>query len=243
MLGGLFLSYKAETLLLIILLDLIMHLIVFPFFIYTGLGMLILLFWPQRGINGKNYLLMVSAAMGGLLVGFCIAIVVRNFFNPVLHIYLMLVFLPSVSALLAVSFLGSEGFNLASKESVLYRFPHSVCYSGLIALFSATLVSLPVAYLWVGGKYYEGQILLGALIVGTLGAICSFVLSGFVKQPSLGLAFKVSLKSGLTALLISLVLGPYFTIALPVIVFVIVATFLFVFALYKFNENLTKNLV
>jgi len=216
-----------------------MHAIVFPFIIYTILGILVLLVWPQRGLNGRNYMLLISSAMGSLAIGVGLAFMTQNYVNIVARIYFMLVCLPAVSALLIVSFFGSEGFTLASKRSVLYRCPHIVFYSACIAFVLGALISLPIAYLGLSVHYLD-QIVFTSLIVITIAGICTFLLSGFIKNPTLALSFKVSIASSLIALFFSFVLGPYFLFALPIVIFVLVATFTFVYILFKFDRNLTS---
>lgn len=216
-----------------------MHLIVFPFFIYTFLGVGVLLFWPQRGLSSKNYFLLISSAMAALAVGFISTLIFHEYLSPLVIFYLPFAFFPAVISFLVVLKFGNSGFSLSSKESILYKTPRNVFYSGFIAIALGIIISLPVAYIG-GGAYYREQVFFVALIVVTISFFCTFVISGFIKQPTIKLSIKTSLLSGAFALLFSFVMGPYFIIALPVVLFVLVSTFLFVYIVHRFNKNLTK---
>ncbi len=199
----------------------------------------VLLLWPQRGLCGKNYWLAVGASMVGLVFGFLLAILLNKYIHFGFLMYGMFFVLPSIFAFMAVLIFGREGRAIAMPDSVIIRQPSTV-FSGFIYAF---LVGISVASLL--GLFLEIDIsymIMAGAIIFPITLFLSLLKASFLAVSSPAIAVNTSIYISLAVFVASFMLGPYFMVGLPVVLYFLVASFVFLYVIYyKLNKPLKND--
>ncbi len=215
-----------------------MHLIVFPFILFAVVGIPILLVWPKRGFSGRNYLLLLSSSMFGLFIGFVLVGVSSNIFGWMGPEILILAIMPALTVFLAILLFGNEGQFIAKKTSVLYLSPVCVFLCALLSITIASIFTIAISLIVFGSEAFE-EIVVGATVAVPLTGFWLYILSGFIENSSLSKAFTGLAFYGGVSFLLTLALGPYFLILIPLPLYMGSVAFLFPFfiaMLYKPNK-------
>jgi len=217
-----------------------MHLIVFPLIIYLLATGPILLLWPQRGLCTRNYWIAIGAAMAGLVTGFVLMILLSKHIHVGILMYGMIFIFPLVFAIPSLLKFGTKGRSIGNSESVLLNNPLIVCRGFVISTLCGTCLAITCAVLL---QIESAHITMTWLGLFPLALLISLIQVNFLSAATPSVAIKTSLSISATILVMSFILGPYFIVALPLVLYSLVASFVLVYFIYSHQKpnNNRKN--
>lgn len=208
----------------------------FQLFIILMIVAFVLLLWPQRGLSVRNCVLSFVSILVVSVVGVLTLII---FFHDagiglflVAATYLFLFFLSFILASFAVFKFGNKGITLIKPKSILALHPWRMLRNFTLASLVAFLLA---AYLstYLEMNHYT---LFTYPIVLPVSFLLSVVWSGRLEVLKPITALKTSLTGSVAVLFCSFILGPYFILGLPLVVYSFVASFVFLQLAYKKQE-------
>jgi len=211
-----------------------MHLIVFPLIIYMIAAGPILLLWPQRGLNQRNYWLTIGASMAGLSIGFVCMLLLSHSIHVSILIFLMFIFFPAIVALFIVHRFGTQGRVLGSAESALAKKPAVFFRALLFASLAGSLVSLACAWLL---ELEPVHIAMATTVILPTIFLLALLQANFLTQQTFGEIIKKSIIISAIILFSTFLLGPYFLMGLPLVLFGFASSFVFLYIHYMYQKS------
>ena len=124
--------------------------LVLPFLIYLGFSIPALLFWPHRGLSGRNLIIAVASAMFGLSIGFVLMLALDGWIDVYLLMFVTGIIVPAILTFVGVNRFGGKGYCVARPNSLIYRDPSRAAVMALVSIICGALVFAVVFWSWNG---------------------------------------------------------------------------------------------
>ncbi len=142
--------------------------------------------------------------------------------------------LPLLTAIVMVHKIGNKGRSVTKMESVILKYPSAVCNGFLFSTASGLGVAI-LAALLLGIE--SSHLFMAIAVLLPIALFLLLVQANVIQSSTLQSAFKYSLSIAIGLLLVSFLMGPYFIVGLPVVLYGLVASFVFLYVIYNHQKT------